>query len=99
MPSSLGRLVLPATYAVDLDVEAEVSESLNVVEPDGSDAPLCARRIIGLRGGRLQTAPRLCCLSEYLSLRGQTFLEAGDIVRLFLEQLEDDVGTLCAVRL
>lgn len=40
MPSSLGRLVLPATYAVGLDVEAEVSESLNVVEPDGSDEPV-----------------------------------------------------------
>ena len=98
-PSSLGRLVLPVTYAVGLDVEAEVSESLNMVEPDGSDAPVACEANDRIAWWGLQAALRLCCLSEYLSLRGQTFPEAGEIVRLFLEQLEDDVGALCAVRL
>lgn len=84
---------------VGLDVEAEVSESLNVVEPDGSDAPVVREADDRIAWREASGGPRLCYLSEYLSLRGQTFLEAGDIVRLFLEQLEDDVGTLCAVRL
>ena len=74
-------------------------EGLNVVEPDGSDAPVVCEADDRIAWREASGGPRLCCLSEYLSLRGQTFLEAGDIVRLFLEQLEDDVGTLCAVRL